>query len=296
MRILIYGAGVIGSIYAVKFSNAGYDVTVFARSNRLTALENKGLLYNSNNIVKKSNIKVIDKLNPDDIYDYIFVTVRYEQIESALAGLKENRSPNIITMVNNPNGFKKWEEIIGKGKLIPSFAGAGGQIENDILYFQLTPKIVQPTTFGEIGGAKTERIKKLKKLFKTSRIPCSISRNMDAWQKSHLAMVTALANGIYFDGGNNYTTAKNKKAVRFMSTSLKENFKALRKIGIPVTPSKLKAFIICPLWLMDIILRLIYNTKFAETLISSHAKIAKREMEILDKEFKMLVNCLKGAD
>ena len=29
-RVLIYGAGVIGSIYAVKFANAGHDVFVFA--------------------------------------------------------------------------------------------------------------------------------------------------------------------------------------------------------------------------------------------------------------------------
>ena len=35
MRILIYGAGVIGSFYASRFAKAGLDVTILARGQRL---------------------------------------------------------------------------------------------------------------------------------------------------------------------------------------------------------------------------------------------------------------------
>ena len=35
-KILIYGAGVIGSLYAVLFSGAGYDMSVYARGHRLS--------------------------------------------------------------------------------------------------------------------------------------------------------------------------------------------------------------------------------------------------------------------
>ena len=37
MRLLIYGAGVIGSLYAALFAEAGYDVSVYARGKRLEA-------------------------------------------------------------------------------------------------------------------------------------------------------------------------------------------------------------------------------------------------------------------
>ena len=37
-RILIFGAGVIGSMYAIKLIEAGFDVTVFAHSNRYKSL------------------------------------------------------------------------------------------------------------------------------------------------------------------------------------------------------------------------------------------------------------------
>ena len=44
MRILIYGAGVIGSLYAALFAEADYDTNIYARGKRLEVLifcENK---------------------------------------------------------------------------------------------------------------------------------------------------------------------------------------------------------------------------------------------------------------
>ena len=38
MRILIFGAGVIGSLYGALFAEAGYDVSVYARGRRLESL------------------------------------------------------------------------------------------------------------------------------------------------------------------------------------------------------------------------------------------------------------------
>jgi len=290
-KILIYGAGVIGSIYAIKFANAGHDVSVYARGSRLHDLNNKGLLYNEKNLIRVASVTILSKLKSTDTFDYIFVTVRYEQVEKALAELAgNNNSPNIVTMANNPKGYSVWEKIIGKGKLIPAFAGAGGSIEAGVLHFQLTPRIIQSATFGEPNGTITDRVKSLAKIFKSSKIPYSITKNMDAWQKSHLAMVTVLANGIYFDGGNNYTTAKNKQAIKMMSRTLKSNFNALNTKGIPITPSKLNIFRICPLWMMNASLRILYNTKFAETLISCHALNAREEMTLLDKAFKETIH------
>ena len=48
MRILIYGAGVIGYLYAVLFAETGYDTSIYARGKRLEALRNNGLQYKKN--------------------------------------------------------------------------------------------------------------------------------------------------------------------------------------------------------------------------------------------------------
>ena len=287
-RILIYGTGVIGSIYAVKLSNAGYDVSVIARGSRLQSLKTKGLLYSENNSVKKATVTILDKLNPTDVFDYIFVPVRYEQIETALSELAANNSPNIVTMVNNPKGYATWENLVGKNRLIPAFAGAGGRIDDGVLHFTFTPKFIQSTTFGEVDGIITDRLRVLAEIFKSCRIPYSISKNMDAWQKSHVALVVPLANGIYFDGGDNYTAANNKEAVRLMSFTLKQGFNALKAKDIPITPSKLNIIRYCPLWIMELILRIICPTKLAET-VSSHVPFIKEEIKLLEMSFNDVV-------
>lgn len=71
-------------------------------------------------------------------------------------------------MVNTLGNYEKWESIVGKGKILPAFPGAGGTITNNILDATLTPRIIQPTTFSEITEKKTNRTQRLSQIFKHS--------------------------------------------------------------------------------------------------------------------------------
>ena len=44
MNILVYGAGVIGSVYAARLQQAGYTVTLLARGQRAVSLRMQGIL------------------------------------------------------------------------------------------------------------------------------------------------------------------------------------------------------------------------------------------------------------
>ena len=59
MRILIYGAGVIGSLYAVLFAETGYDTSIYARGKRLEFLKKNGLLYKKKQDLIKAEIKIL---------------------------------------------------------------------------------------------------------------------------------------------------------------------------------------------------------------------------------------------
>ncbi len=72
MKLLIYGAGVIGCLYAALFGEAGYDTYVYARGKRLESLKKHGLLYSKNKRVRKANIKIVEKVEAEDIYDFVF--------------------------------------------------------------------------------------------------------------------------------------------------------------------------------------------------------------------------------
>ncbi len=101
-------------------------------------------------------------------------------------------------------------------------------------------------------------------------------------------MVCPLAYGIYFDGGDNYTFSKNKLAIIQTNKALKETFSFLQNSGIGVEPPKLNMFRLTPLPILNWLLPLVFNTKWAETFISNHALAARDEMEMLLNEFILL--------
>lgn len=74
--------------------------------------------------------------------------------------------------------YSEWENIAGKGRILPVFPGAGGSIEKGILKADFTPSFIQPTTFGEIHERKTSRTMNLKKLLQSARIPVQIVSDM----------------------------------------------------------------------------------------------------------------------
>ena len=288
-KILIFGAGVIGSVYAGKLALAGHSVSVLARNERLKELELNGLLLSENGKkTVKTNVTVISELKTDDIYDYIFVTLRKDQLKGALHLLGQNQSKNFVFMVNTSSGYSDWIGKIGMERVIPAFPGAGGKVENGIVYYSLTSGFVQPTTLGEIDGKATQRINELVKILRNAGFPTSISKKMDSWQKSHIAMVCPLAYGIYFDGGNNYTFSKNKMAIIQMNKALKETFSFLKNSGIGVEPAKLNIISLIPLPILNYFIAQIFNTKWAETFISNHALAARDEMKTLFNDFILL--------
>ena len=138
MRILIFGAGVIGSLYGALFAEAGYDVYVYARGRRLESLTQDGLLYKGKGKIRKAPIKLLSKIEPGDRYDLVFLAVRENQLHTALEELRQNCSPTIVTMVNSLETYDQWEAICGAGRIIPAFPGAGGGFDGSVLDASLT--------------------------------------------------------------------------------------------------------------------------------------------------------------
>lgn len=120
----------------------------------------------------ESRLKIVDRVEADDLYDFIFLPVRENQVREALKELSNNQSPNIVTMVNTLEPYSSWENICGKGRMIPAFPGAGGSFKGSVLHAAIAPRMIQPTVFSEINGEKTERISALAELFRRSKIPC----------------------------------------------------------------------------------------------------------------------------
>ncbi len=286
-RVLIFGAGVIGSTFGGLMAASGQNVTLLARNKRLQELNNSGLLLQKTNQKEsqKISVEIISELKEEDIYDFVFVTLRKEQVQDSLPLLKKNKSQNFVFMVNNPSGYDAWTNALGQERVIPAFPGSGGKIENGIVFYEIVSGIIQPTTLGELNGNRSARIMELKTILKNAGFEVSFSKNMDAWQKTHVAMVGPLGDVIYYDGGNNYSVARNPLAIKQMNLALKENFNFLKDSGIGIVPRKLNIIQLMPLWILNLTMKYAFNTKWAETVISNHALNARNEMKVISNEF-----------
>lgn len=284
MRLLIFGAGVIGSLYASLFAEAGFDTTVYARGARLETLKKKGLLYLKSEKVTKANVSVLSKLKDDDEYDFIFLTVRENQLYQALEELKTNNSKCIVTMVNSINGYDEWENICGAGKILPAFPGAGGSIKDDVLDAALTPKIIQPTTFAEISGTRTDRIRCLSLIFKQSSIPYQIVKDMHIWQLCHLAMVVPIADA-YYEADNPTKAGYEHKIMHKTAKALKRNFQFVRKNCGKLSPWKMNIFLFVPMPILTIIMSFVFRSTFGEKFMYQHSIKAPDEMGELHNQF-----------
>ena len=284
MKLLIYGAGVIGCLYAALFSKAGYNTTIYARGKRLESLEKDGLLYQNGDEINSANVTVINKLHKDDIFDYIFLTVRENQLHQALTELKDNDSPNIVTMVNSLEKYEIWEEICGKDRIIPAFPGAGGSFQGDVLNASLTPWIIQPTTFAEISGEITSRIQELAAIFRKSKIPYQIVKDMHAWQLCHLAMVVPIADA-YYEADNPEKAGKDYKLMSKTAKRMKLNYRNLHRIGYTLSPKKMNLFRLVPGPILSIVLSLVFLSNFGNKFMYQHSMNAPDEMRELHRQF-----------
>jgi 2-dehydropantoate 2-reductase len=290
LRILIFGAGVIGSAFAVRLSQSGIDVTLLDRGDRLTQLQSKSLLYADKGVTKALSVNVIEQLADDDLYDFILVPVPLDRMKSALLALRDNRSKNIVTLGNGVD-YDAWCSIVGE-RLLPGFPGAGGDIKDGVLYAKFEPRILGGTTFGEIDGDITDRVKRLAALFESAGIPKRIPEKILYFHMSHAAIVMSVVHFYSDTGIIDLSTARGTETLRKVAADIKLYTGVLKRAGIPLADRKAKALAAIPEWLIVLVFKLMFNFDFTARvlLLGSHAKKAREEILLLQEGFHTVID------
>lgn len=293
MRILVYGAGVIGSMFAAKLALSGQDVTVLARGTRLAEIQSHGLRLIDAQSGRQDTVRVhtIGALSPGDSYDFVFVVMQNSQVQAVLPRLAANCSKNVVFVVNTAAGYAEWQRTIGKERVLVGFPSAGGERKNGVVSYFVgrgAVRLFQTTTFGEPDGTRSLRAAALVAMFRKAGIPSVFCKNMEAWQKTHVAMVTCIANALYGAQCDHKRLAASKADIRRMVLGAKEGFAVLKRIGIRVTPFKLN-FWMLPTGLLTFVFRRVMNTPLADLTMAKHSAAAHAEMLALQGEFDLLI-------
>lgn len=289
MKILVFGAGVLGSLYAAKLQRAGHQVTVLARGRRLEELRAHGIrmVDESTGEETATRVELIERLNPEQAFDLVLVIVRKNQLASVLPALAANHfTPSVLFMVNNAAGPSEMIAALGRHRVILGFPGAGGTRVDGIVRYRIAA--IQRTTIGELDGTDSRRILSIARLLREAGFPVAVSGNMDAWLKTHVALVSPVANAIYMAGGNTFRLARTRDALVLLVRAVREGQRVLHRLGCPIVPAQLRLLSWIPEPALVALLSKGLATEAAQLMLARHANAARDEMKMLTDEFVRL--------
>src|SRR3984893_8899276 len=110
MRICIFGAGAVGSHFAVRLALAGHDVSCVMRGPHLEAVRAKGLTLRVEDSEFSASVKASDNpaaLGPQDL---VISTLKANALDSLVAGLPPLLGAD-TGVVFAQNGIPLWDDI-----------------------------------------------------------------------------------------------------------------------------------------------------------------------------------------
>lgn len=291
LRILVIGGGVIGSVYAAWLQQAGHQVTMLARGQRLVEVREQGLEIEDVGTGRRISVPVatVDHLAPNDTADIAIVAVRLEQVGHVFPMLAANTAiPTVLFLLNDAYGAEHFADAIGRARAVLGFPGIGGRRVGSLIKYYVLPQ--QPTTLGEIGGQFTPRLRMLAGILGDSGQRVVITTRMDAWLKTHAIFVTCLAAALDGTGGDSVRLAHDRRQVALMVQAIQEGFRALQAQGIPVVPQNLAIlFGRMPRWFATGYWQHTLQGPVGTLAIAPHARAARAEMVTLADQVMQLL-------
>ena len=271
MDILVYGAGVIGSVYAARLKAAGHNVSLLARGQRAASLRTYGIQLEDALTGRRTTtrVSIVEQLAPTDIYDVVLVTVRLDKLASILPILAANRQiPTLLFLLSNPAGMRQFEQLDPQ-RVVSGFPAVGGVREGDLVR-SITSRQM-PTMLGEADGRVTPRLRQLAALFKQAGFTVKLSPDMQMWLKTHALMDISLLAAVLMAGKKSALLARSRRNVVMLVQAMREGLLALRALGTPLTPFSLTLlFLRLPSFLTVILMQSLLRTRLSSLGIDAH--------------------------
>ncbi|GAA3579026.1 hypothetical protein GCM10022419_070590 [Nonomuraea rosea] len=233
MNLLVYGAGVLGSLFSAHMHEAGHEVSLLARGERLAALRRHGvrLAEEDSPAVRRVPVPVVER--PAGGYDLIAVLVRTHQVDAVLESLADVEG-DVLFLLNWAAGAEPLGAVIGHERVLLGFPTAGGTMDGDVVRHRATSLMTRLVTMpiGEPGGRTTPRLERIVREFRAAGLNAKAEPRMDAWLKTHAAFEVPLGQAVHAAGGP-VALAGDPDAVRGMIRLMRQNLAAMPAPPVP---------------------------------------------------------------
>jgi 2-dehydropantoate 2-reductase len=291
LRILVLGAGVIGSVYAGRLLRAGHEVVLLARGARLADLRAHGLILEDAESGDRVALPVpsVSEPAPENRFDLVLVPVRAEQLESTLPVLiSMTDGSDVLFFGNTANRQAELTAALGERALF-GFPAAGGIRDGPLIRYVLISQ--QKTTLGERDGTMTPRIRRLQGVLSGAGFPTTISANIEGWLQGHAAFVVPMAFALYRVGVDAPRLAADRATMRLMVLATRQAFTALRAAGNTEIPTNLRILYRLPTVLVIAYWRRVLASPRGELWFGAHSRAAPEEMRVLARQLQEAVRC-----
>ncbi|MDD3420375.1 MAG: ketopantoate reductase family protein [Candidatus Gastranaerophilales bacterium] len=180
-KILIVGLGAIGSIYAVKFKDAGFDVKVLVDESRFERYKNDGLIFNS----KRYDFDYILPQSKKELFDLVIVATKAYDLPKAIdmtdGFIGENTV--ILSLLNGISSEEQIAKKYGWDRVLYSYyiGHASLKIGNNVSYDG-----VGTVVFGEKTNTDiSDKVLRVKNIFEKAAVDYKIPQDMisEMWKK-----------------------------------------------------------------------------------------------------------------
>ena len=283
MRILVFGAGVIGCNLARNLYRAGKDVTLLARGSWAEEIKKNGLRIKDkfSPRVSVSRIPVVTELAPEDQYDVIFVVMRYTQVGSIVETLRANGTKNIV-FVGNDVRARAVADLLPEKNVLFSFALSAGHRERDMVASIDLRKI----TIGQLADSPSNE-QLIGQIFDGTKFKVVYQPNMEDYLLCHAAFVVPVAFACYKTGGDLKKIKGDTAYLNRLIDANIEGYRAIRDDGHEILPDDDKDFEGAAYRKTCLrFFKLMCATSLGKLCASDHAMNAVGEMSALNRDLK----------
>lgn len=283
MKILVFGAGVLGCNLARNLFRAGKDTTLLARGNWAEEIQKNGLRIKDkfSPRVSVSRIPVVTELKPENQYDVIFVVLRYTQLDSILETLRANQTKNIVFVGNNVRASALAASLPEKNVLF-AFVSSAGHRERD----RVASIDLKKITIGQLAGAPSNE-QLIGQIFAGTKYKVTYEPNMGDYLLCHAAFVLPVAFACYkMDGDLKKLKGNTAYLSRLLGANI-EGYRAIRNAGHEILPKSDTEFEGTAYRKTCLrFFKLMRATSLGKICASDHAMNAVDEMGALNRDLK----------
>ena len=290
MKILVFGAGPLGTLMAVRLYEAGHEVTILARNERLRQLREHGCVIREEGAtaLETARVPVTDRFAPDDAYDLVMIVMRRNHAVEIIDTLAANaKVASFLFMVNSAAGPEEYVRALGRERVLLGFPYPGGERAGHIMHV-VPVNEAHPWTIpvGEVDGRVTDRTRAIAGALGSMRgYKVQIRKDMDAWLKNHVALLmSAFAPAIYAANIDMRRLANTRDLLVLAVRGMKEALRGVRKAGIPFSPASVRMV----LWMPEPLLVTLFARRMRDeslrSSIEGHPRAARDELVFLARE------------